>query len=80
MLNNYLELLTEKYKLDKEQIEEIKKNNDENQVILDVMEQIGIKRGALVSGGKVDNKKVANILLQDFREARIGKITLEKVE
>lgn len=29
-------------------------------------------------GGRIDNKKTSNILLNDFREARIGKITLEK--
>lgn len=56
------------------------KINDENQVILEIIEQIGRNRGALVSGGKVDNKKVSNIILQDFRESKIGKITLEKVE
>jgi len=80
LLNNYLDLITEKYKLDKIELEESLKEKDENQVILEVIEQIGRKRGALVSGGKVDNKKVSNIVLQDFREARIGKITLEKVE
>ena len=80
LLNNYLELVAEKYKLYKNEIEKKLEENDENQVILEVIEQIGKKRGALVSGGKVDNKKVSNIVLQDFREARIGKITLEKVE
>ena len=80
LLNNYLDLITEKYKLDKIELEESFKEKDENQVILEVIEQIGRKRGALMSGGKVDNKKVSNIVLQDFREARIGKITLEKVE
>lgn len=54
--------------------------NGENEVILEIIEQIGRKRGALISGGRVDGRKVSNILLQDFREAKIGKITLEKVE
>lgn len=80
LLKNYLNLVTEKYKLDKSKIEKMFKENDENDVVLEMLEQIGRKRGALISGGKVDNKKVSNILLQDFREARIGKITLEKVE
>lgn len=81
LIKNHLDLLIDKYGLDKKQIEEnIKNLEDENQVTLDVMEQIGRKRGALVSGGKVDNKKVSNMILQDFREAKIGKITLEKVD
>lgn len=79
-MTNYMELLVDKYKLDKDIIKEAIENYGENQGALTVMEQIGRKRGALVSGGRVDNAKVANIILQDFREARIGKITLEKVK
>lgn len=81
LIKNHLDLLIQKYGLDKAKIEEIIENFEEdNQITIEVMEQIGRKRGALISGGKVDNKKVSNILLQDFREAKIGKITLEKVE
>lgn len=80
LINNYLKLLTEKYKLNEEKIKEnLSTCEDENQVILEVMEQIGKNRGALISGGRVDNKKVSNILSQDFRDGRIGKITLEKI-
>ncbi len=80
LTNNHLKMLSEKYELDKEKIEEkIKNAEDENELIMELMEQIGRKRGALVSGGKVDNKKVSNIILQDFREGKIGRITLERV-
>lgn len=80
LVNNHLDLLAEKYKLDKDNIKENLQQFEENQVILEIMEQIGKNRGALISGGRVDNKKVANILLQDFREGKIGRITLEKCE
>lgn len=80
LVNNHLDLLAEKYKLDKDNIKENLSQFEENQVILGIMEQIGKNRGALISGGRVDNKKVANILLQDFREGKIGRITLEKCE
>ena len=81
LIKNYLDLLCTKYDLNKEEIQEkLGTYEDENQVILETMEQIGKRRGALVSGGRVDNSKVSNILLQDFREAKIGRITLEKVE
>lgn len=81
LMENYLNLLSQKYDLNEDEIKEkIKTYEDNNQAVIETMEQIGIRRGALVSGGRVDNKKVANILLQDFREAKIGKITLEKVE
>ena len=42
------------------------------------MKLIGKKRGALVSGGVVDDTKVANILLEDFRTGKLGNITIEK--
>lgn len=81
LIKNHLDLLSDKYGLDKNQIKEnINNQIEENQVTIEIMEQIGRKRGALISGGKVDNKKTSNIILQDFREAKIGKITLEKVE
>ena len=43
------------------------------------MNLIGRKRGALISGGNIDEEKVANIILDDFKNGKIGKITLEKV-
>lgn len=44
----------------------------------DVFETIGKKRGALESGGHVNFDKVANIVLQDFRTGRIGRVSLER--
>ena len=43
----------------------------------ETFETIGRQRGALESGGHVNFDKVADIVLQDFRLGRIGKITLE---
>ena len=80
LIENYLDLLCTKYDINKEEInEKLESYEDKNQVVIETMEQIGRRRGALVSGGRVDNKKVSNIILQDFREAKIGRITLEKV-
>lgn len=45
----------------------------------EVFETIGKKRGALQSGGHVNFDKVAEIVLQDFRQGKLGRITLEKV-
>ena len=44
------------------------------------MQIIGKKRGALVAGGIIDEEKVANIILDDFRMGKLGRITLERVE
>ena len=80
LLYNYRENLLERYKLNKEELENIlNQDNEENINIYEIMQLIGKKRGCIVSGGNVDDEKVSNILLDDFRNCRLGKITLEKV-
>jgi ribosome biogenesis GTPase A len=44
---------------------------------LRLMEDIGRKRGCLMSGGKVDRERTAGIILQEFRRGRLGRISLE---
>ena len=44
------------------------------------MEEIALKRGAILRGQEIDYTKVANIILDEFRKGVLGKITLEKVE
>lgn len=46
----------------------------------DTFVHIGKRRGALESGGQVNFDKVAEIVLQDFRTGRLGRITLETPE
>ena len=43
------------------------------------LEEIAKARGCLKSGGKLDTLKAANILLENFRSGKIGRISLEKV-
>ena len=62
--------LSERYKLgDMAQYDDIPDH--------ELFEIIGRKRGFLVSGGEVDWERSANMLLDEFRAARIGRITLE---
>ena len=44
------------------------------------MEQIGIKKGCIKKGNAIDYEKASNILLDDFRSGRLGRITLERNE
>lgn len=46
----------------------------------ELAEVIGRKRGFLVSGGEVDLERTSNMLLDEFRAAKIGRITLERPE
>ncbi len=43
----------------------------------DLFEYIGRKRGFLISGGEVDTERCANMLLDELRAAKIGRITLD---
>lgn len=49
----------------------------EEKTPLEVMEDIGRKRGCIIRGGDVDYTKVSNIILDEFRKGTIGNITLE---
>ena len=43
----------------------------------DLFELVGRKRGFLISGGEVNHKRCADMLLDEFRSGKIGRITLE---
>lgn len=52
----------------------------ENKSPLEIMEEIGFKRGCIIKGGEIDYTKVSTILLDEFRKGKIGNITLELPE
>lgn len=80
LIGNERQSLIQRYKLEEKQIEEIINiQRNENENVLEILHLIGKKVGAIVSGGKIDETKVANILLDDFRTGKLGKITIEKV-
>ncbi|WP_099203625.1 ribosome biogenesis GTPase YlqF [Miniphocaeibacter massiliensis] len=47
---------------------------------IDIMDDIALKRGAILKGREIDYTKTANIILDEFRKGVLGQITLEKVE
>lgn len=82
MLENEIDKLVARYNLSKQELLNSLENQTrpENEIIYDIMLQIGKLRGAVVSGGNVDDVKTANIILEDFRSGKLGRITLEKVQ
>ncbi len=60
---------TERYKISLDEAAELDS--------YDLFELIGRKRGLLMSGGAVNFERCADMLLEEFRSAKIGKITLE---
>ncbi len=80
LVNNYKANLAERYKLDNT-IDEIMNSSediDDNEKYLSILETIAKKRGALISGGRIDYEKVSGILLDEFRSGKLGRITLER--
>lgn len=67
--NNFPELLKERY--------DVEINLD---YPLEVMEDIGRKRGCIIRGGEIDYTRVSDIILDEFRNGILGRITLEKPE
>ena len=65
----YAALIAERYSLDAEEVAAMD--------TYELMQTIGRKRGAIVRGGKVDDLKTAHIIIKDFRDNKIGRITLE---
>lgn len=47
---------------------------------LDTIEMIGRKRGCIVAGGVVDLEKTYKMILKDYREGKIGPISLDRVD
>ena len=44
----------------------------------DLFRLVGKKRGFLMAGGEINHKRTAEMLLEEFRSAKIGRITLEE--
>lgn len=43
-----------------------------------LLERIGEKRGMRIRGGEIDTQRAANMLLDEYRAAKLGRITLER--
>ncbi|GGG12549.1 ribosome biogenesis GTPase YlqF [Paenibacillus abyssi] len=56
------------------------KDPEDADEIVRVMEDIGRKRGCLLSGGRVNLEKASGIILRELRAGKFGRITLEEPE
>ena len=66
--DNYKAELTERYKLPE----------TDGMSGYEILEAVCRKRGFIISGGEADYDRGANIVLDEFRAAKIGKISLER--
>lgn len=67
--NGYAKNLSERYKLNSELISNLSS--------FEILENIARNRGMLVSGGEIDTLRVSNMILEEFRSGKLGRITLE---
>lgn len=68
----YPDLLAARYKLREGDMAD-------DQSDADLFLTIGRRRGFLISGGEIDTERTANTLLDEFRAAKIGRITLDRL-
>lgn len=82
LLENYRDNLVKRYTLNQEVVEKILKNENlaENEKVVEVMNYIGEKKNLMKKGGEVDFARTAKTILEDFRTANLGRITLERVK
>lgn len=66
---NYMSNLKERYKIT-EDISELE--------TYEIIELIGKKRGFVISGGETDTERASKMIIDEFRNCKIGKISLEK--
>ena len=69
LYTNYTELFCARYKLNAAELTEAKP--------YELLEAVARKRGFLIAGGELNTERAADIVLDEFREAKIGRITLE---
>lgn len=46
---------------------------------LEIFDEIGRRRGFMMRGGEIDYERTANMLLDELRSGRIGRITLDRI-
>ncbi|MCX8074381.1 MAG: ribosome biogenesis GTPase YlqF [Clostridia bacterium] len=74
----YKKLLYDRYEINEEEVNnELSKLDDSESIEIAIINLIGKKRGCLVAGGNIDINKVSKVFLDDFKNGKIGRITLE---
>ena len=71
-------IICERYKIEEKYIEEtLAQEQQENNNIYEIMLQIGKNRGCIMSGGRVDEEKTARLILDEFKNGKLGKMSIE---
>lgn len=69
--DSYPDAMKQRYKFEDTDISQLKG--------YELLELTGKKRGMLISGGEIDTERASIMVLDEFRSAKLGRITLEQV-
>lgn len=72
LVKHYKEAVKERFGID-----ELPEDAEDTDAIVELMEAIGRKRGALMSGGRVDLEKASLAILRELRAGKLGRISME---
>jgi ribosome biogenesis GTPase A len=70
LCDNYPDMVKDRYKID----------FDDYTDRYDLFNEVGKKRGMIMSGGHINTDRLSTMILDEFRSGKIGRITLEKVK
>ncbi|MFR0018416.1 MAG: ribosome biogenesis GTPase YlqF [Paraclostridium sp.] len=72
-----LKLIEKLMKIEPEKLKERYKLEDLGETPIETMDKIGIKRGLILRKNELDYTRIATTVLNEFRDGKIGRITLE---
>ena len=72
-----LRLIEKLMEIEPEKLKERYKLNELGETPLETMEMIGVKRGLILRRNELDYTRIATTVLNEFRDGKIGRITLE---
>lgn len=83
MMDRYPSPLEEKFGVKKEDTQDVLTENPEDAATAkgyQLLEVIALKRNFIKGGGEADTLRTSKVLLEEFRNGKMGKLTLETVE
>lgn len=84
LCKNYKQRVEHRYEINIEDILKKDANSsneeyeEEQNDIITIRDVIALKRGAILSGGRINEQKISDIIINDFQTGKFGKISIER--
>lgn len=84
LCKNYKQRVEHRYEINIEDILKKDANSsneeyeEEQNEIITIRDVIALKRGAILSGGRINEQKISDIIINDFQTGKFGKISIER--